>query len=81
MSSYGAPLLFHLLPLVPLFFGFKWLALATLFLVIVSYVKVKKIEQQIRDLQQKKGPADEIAALEKAQSFWLGLTFMGKKNS
>ncbi|MFY7928274.1 MAG: hypothetical protein ACOVS5_05345 [Oligoflexus sp.] len=69
-------ILFHLLPLLPLAFGLHWLALATSLLVLVSYVKVMKIEQQISDLQRKNAHPDELASLERTRRFWLGLTFL-----
>lgn len=79
MSSYLAPALFHLLPLLPFAFGFQWLAIATLLLVLVSYIKVKKINQQIADLESRKGSSEERAALERTRNFWLGLTFLKKE--
>lgn len=78
MNSYVTPTLFHLLPILPFAFGLKWLGVATILLVLVSYIKVKKLDQQIADLRARKGSSEEVAALEQTRNFWLGLTFLRK---
>ena len=74
-----ARVIFHLLPLVPLAFGYQWLAVAMILLVAVSYIKVKKIEQQIKDLSARSKDHVEIEGLRNTRNFWLGLTFLSDK--
>lgn len=69
-------ILFHLLPFLPLAFGFNWLAVATVLLVLVSYVKVKKLELQLAELAQRRADPVDIASVRKACNFWRGLTFL-----
>lgn len=69
-------ILFHLLPLVPLAFGLKAVAVATLLLVVLAYIKVKKLEQQLADLKLKGVPSREIEAIEATKNFWKNLTFL-----
>lgn len=69
-------IVFHLLPLAPLFFGFRWLSMATALLVCVSYIKVRKIEQQLKDLKIRGVDPQELESISAARDFWLGLTFL-----
>lgn len=63
-------LMVHLLPLVPLVMGYPYAAFATFLAVVLCYVKVKKLEQQILDSRE------DDPSLHRARNFWRRLTFM-----
>lgn len=61
----------HLSPLVPLLFHRYYLALAAAFLIVLSYVKVKKLEVYIHESSD----PQKTQSLEKTLAFWKRLTF------
>ncbi len=73
--KYLAALIFHLLPLIPLFFGFHYLAVATALLVGLAYIKVYKLKLQEEEMAKKSlGKPDPT--IQKAIEFWERLTFL-----
>lgn len=81
------PILYHLIPLVPLVMGRPYATIAALILVAVPYLKVQKLKAQLLLLQQNdlgrsrtqglaaQGLAKEKAALQRTIRLWEAVTF------
>ncbi|MBC7532928.1 MAG: hypothetical protein H7318_15245 [Oligoflexus sp.] len=70
---YLPAILYHLLPLIPLAFGFYYLAVAIVMLVMLAYVKVHKLKLQEAE-NEKKGMKDP--GVSRVIAFWERLTFL-----
>ncbi len=64
--------IFHLLPLIPLYRQNVTLALAALLFVALAYIKVFKLQQQRSEQEQ----AGRTFQLSRQLRFWLSLTFL-----
>lgn len=70
-------ILFHALPLIPILLSFGPLTFAAIFLVLLPYIKAKKVEQLLRDLREKNSQNHkEIRSLERNLAFWRSFTFL-----
>lgn len=76
------PVLWHLLPVVPAAFGQWWLFGASCLLVALAWIKTKKLELVIAEMeasqQAAQGSAEvnrELESLRKALKLWRSLTF------
>lgn len=72
--KYLPAIIYHLLPFIPLAFGYPFLAVATTLLVGLAYVKVHKLKQLEIENQRKKVKPDP--SIGKAIGFWESLTFL-----
>lgn len=70
--------LFHGIPLVGIILGRPILTVALLLLVVLPYIKVKKMSVQLEDTKLNHQPEakEAIDKLETAKNFWKKLTFM-----
>jgi hypothetical protein len=75
--KYLPAIIYHLLPVIPLAFGYPFLAIATSLLVALAYVKVHKLKQLEIENRRKQMKADP--SIGKAIGFWERLTFL-KRN-
>ena len=71
--------LLHLSPLLPLFMGHWSLAAALFLFVILSYIKVFKLKQQLLDLSSHGGDSIKEASIQKILDRWISLTYLAKK--
>lgn len=70
------PLVLHVAPLVPLFFGHPYGAVALLLFVLLCYIKVFKLRQQLLDLAAQGGDPKQEVSIQNALHRWLALTFL-----
>ncbi|SMF55478.1 hypothetical protein [Pseudobacteriovorax antillogorgiicola] len=68
-------ILFHCIPIVPVFFELYFLTVALVLLVAIFYVKTFKIGQQIEDFP-KDGSEEELQELKTLRNRWKSLTFL-----
>jgi len=68
--------LLHISPLIPLYLGLHSLGIAVLLLVLLCYIKVFKLRQQLVDLASRGGDTKLEASLRKALQFWHSLTYL-----
>lgn len=69
------PILFHLIPLFPLSKGWWSATLAALILVVVPYIKVRKLELELRDGKDSLSDKEKSSLL-KTIRFWKSLTLV-----
>jgi len=70
--------LFHLSPIVPFLFGYKFTGLAMILLVALAYIKTKKLTTELEDKKARQAPLKLIQELERTRDFWWNLTFLPK---
>jgi len=70
--------LFHLLPIIPLAFGYPYLAAATVMLVGLAYIKVFKLKVMQEEMEKKalSSSLKPDPSVKKALVFWERLTFL-----
>ncbi len=68
--------LFHTIPLVPLIEGRLYLTIAAVLLVTIPYIKVNKLDLQLKEQGDTKLSDAEIKSIEKASERWRYLTFL-----
>ncbi len=68
----------HISPLIPWYYGRQSLAGAVLLFVLLCYIKVFKLRQQLADQRTKGGNPREEASIEGALKRWLALTYLPK---
>lgn len=75
------PALLHGAPLVPFALGYYYVGVAMLLLVALPYIKLKKFEAQIADIEAKapeprhRKVDAELAEIRKTSRLWAALTF------
>jgi hypothetical protein len=69
--------LFHLTPLLPVYFGFYYGFAACLLLVALPYIKSKKLEDSLAILGENSTEAqDQQASIQRSLTFWRRFTFL-----
>lgn len=71
--------LYHALPLIPLAFGYHYLAIATALLVGLAYIKVYKLKLLEQEQEKRKMKPDP--SIGKAIAFWERLTFLKRSKN
>lgn len=71
------PIIFHCLPLVPLAYGRHYATAATLLLIALPYIKVKKLRVLRDEMRRAGAPEMETEEIRKVMDRWQILTFYG----
>jgi hypothetical protein len=70
-------ILVHVAPVFPLFWGRPYLAIALLLFLLLCYIKVFKLKQQLTDLSEQGGDPKVEASVRNAMKRWHSLTWLG----
>ncbi len=71
--------LLHISPLIPLYLGRQSMAMAVILLVLLCYIKVFKLRQQLVDLASRGADPKLDASLRKSLHRWHSLTYLPVK--
>ncbi len=78
MVNKVAVAVFHLSPLIPFYLGYKYTGLGMILLVVLAYVKTKKLTAELEEKKGQNASARAIKPLERTRDFWWRLTFLPK---